>query len=301
MKVKKLSLSRSVSPAKSILSVVGLTALSFLNVLKPVNAASLNCGSGEHWVDTCPSGFNDFSTSLIINIGLGSHNRPDFTSELSGITQIFRGNPTDAIISDPLLGNVGRTDGHLDVLKTEFVNLTLTGSTPFRPEITVISGDGIPNLTPPPNDPTLPYKSLYSAGAIFERSDNPALADSFFKAFVEIGGTPAEGPLRNKEPITIRAVQPLTGWPFGSPSNRVDYAGTDITNLYEAGPDGEFWTGDERQFARLVPDDSGRSLIFSIIPVSVPEPSTQFSSVLGGLAMMFGFVRKKPSRGSAKY
>ncbi|NEQ86030.1 MAG: hypothetical protein F6K26_39885, partial [Moorea sp. SIO2I5] len=124
-----------ITQAKRIPTLIGLTALSLLNPLQPVHGASLTCGPGENWVETCKSGSYDFLTSVIIsvNFGISPNNQPDFTALLSGTTNIFIGDPIDAVIDDPLLGDIGTLDGNLDVIPTEVVNTTSSGSTPFVP------------------------------------------------------------------------------------------------------------------------------------------------------------------------
>jgi hypothetical protein len=278
---------RNVNQFKLIPGVVGLTALAFLNILEPVDAASFTCGSGTHWMDTCPSGSYDFFNSVTINVnfGINPNNQPDFTTTLLGTSRVFLGNPIDAVIGDPLLGDVGRMDGHQDVIQTEISKLTVTGPTLLRDAVNVRAGDGIPDLQPTPFDSTLPYESLYSAGAILERQDNSALADSFFYIFFEVQNT-FEGTLRNRYPITLRGTTPI----FGFPPSRIDYVSTDVTSLFTAGSDGSFWTGDETEVARFVPDDSGRAVILTFTPV--PEPSG-IASVVTGLAIIFGLRRKK--------
>jgi hypothetical protein len=160
------------------------------------------------------------------------------------------------------------------------------------PLITSIAGDGVPDLNPTPPDPTLPYESLYSAGAIVEASNNSALANSFFRIFLEIQGTP-EGIVRTREPLTLTSMSPLIGFPPGADQNFVDFVSNEITPLFTPGLDGLFWTGDEIEVARLVPGEGGRAVVLTLTPVSVPEPSTVFSSVLVGLMMIFGFKRKE--------
>jgi len=285
---------RNVNRFKLIPGIVGLTAASFLSIVKPVDAASLTCGSGNDWVQTCPNGIYDFNNSVNINVNFGfrPNNQPDFTATLLGITRILISDPIDAIIDDPLLGNVGSLDGRLDVIRTEMFHSISTGSTPFAPLITSIGGDGVPDLNPTPADPTLPYESLYSAGAIVQASNNSALANSFFRIFLEIQGTP-EGIVRTREPLTITATSPLIGFPRGANQNFVNFASNEITPLFTPGLDGLFWTGDEIEVARLVPDESGRAVVLTLTPAPVPEPSTVCSSVLIGLMMIFGFKRKK--------
>jgi hypothetical protein len=276
--------------------ILGLTTLSFLNIAKPVDAVSLTCGAGNDWLATCQTGIYHFSSSVNINVNLGlsPNNQPDFTTTLSGITSILISNPIDAVIDDPLLGNIGSLDGRLDVIKTETFSSILIGSTPFAPLISSIAGDGVPDLTSTPPDPTLPYESLYTAGAIFEQSNNSALANSFFRFFLEIQGVP-EGLIRNRDPLTLTAASPLSGFPAGAEQNFVDYVSNEneITPLFTAGIDKIYWTGDEIEVARLVPGESGRAVVLTLTPASVPEPSTVISSVLVGLMMIFGFKRKE--------
>lgn len=283
---------RNVNQLKLIPGIAGLTAISFLSIFKPVDAASLTCGPGKDWVQTCQNGIYDFANSVNINVNFGfrPNNQPDFTATLSGITSILISNPVDAIIDDPLLGNVGSLDGRTDVIETEMFHSISTGSTPFVPFIASISGDGVPDLNPTPADPKLPFESLYSAGAMVEASNNSALTNSFFRIFLEIQGTP-EGIVRTREPLTLTATSPLTGFPAGAEQNFVDFVSNEITSLFTPGLDGIFWTGDEIEVARLVPDDSGRAVVLSLTPTPVPEPATVFSSILIGL-MIFGFKRK---------
>lgn len=291
---------------KLIPSIVGLTTISFLNIVKPVNAASITCGLSNDWGETCPSGIYNFSNLVNINVNFGfmPNNQPDFTTALSGISSILIGNPIDAVINDPLLGNVGSLDGRLDVIITEMFHSSSTGSTPFVPFIAAIAGDGVPDLTPTPPDSTLPYESLYSAGAIVKESNNSTLADSFFRIFLEIQGTP-EGTVRTREPLTLTSTSPPI-FPPGTEQNSVNFVSNEITPLFTSGLDGLFWTGDEIEVARLVPDESGRAVVLNLSPTSVPEPSTVIPSVLVGLMMLFGFKRKKlankqlPAIGRAK-
>ncbi len=287
---KKLN-PKSIKPFQLLYGVVGLTALSIFNPVEPVKAVSLSCGPGNDWVSNCSSGIFDFSNSVTINVNFGfsPNNLPDFTAHLSGLTSIVISNPIDAIVDDPLLGNIGSLDGQQDVIQTENFSSLSSGSTPFVPLITARVGDGVPDLTTTPHDSTLPYKSLYSAGAIVQQGSNSALADSFFKLFIEIQGTP-EGTVRTRSPVMLTSVPSLIGWPPGAEQNSVNFISSDITPLFTAGPDGLFWTGDEVEVARLVPGTDGSSVALNLTPV--PEPSTVISSVLVGLGMIFGGRKK---------
>ncbi len=279
--------------AKLIPGIVGLTILSFFNTIKPVEAAIPTCSSGDNWVNTCTSGIYDFSTSVTNTINLFSpNNQPDFSVLRLGKTSLVIGNPVDKIIADPLLGDVGSLDGSLDAIKLEIFNSTATGFLSFSSMSSSVSvGDGTPDLAPTPFETTSPFKSLYTAGAIIQRKDNTALADSFLKVFIETEG--AEGLLRNKEPITVNTVSPLIGFPFLGEQSSIVYANNDIIPLFTAGPDGIFWSGDEIEFARIVPDASGSGLTFSLAPVKVPEASTTLPCILFGLVAIFRYKRKQ--------
>ena len=274
--------------------ILGLTTLCAFNTGNPVQAASLSCGPGNNWVQTCSSGSRNFlnSVTISVNFGFSPNNQPDFTANLAGTTNILLGDPVDAIVDDPLLGNVGTVDGNLDVIKTEFVSSTSSGTTPFVPLIVAVAGDNVPDLEPTPPDADLPFESLHSAGAIAETSDNAALADSFLNLFLEIQGTP-EGTIRPRAPLTLTASSPLIGFPPGADLNLVDYVSTEITQLFDAGEDGLFWTGDEIEVARLVPDASGRAVVLNLDPIAVTEPSTLIASVLMILGIVCQHKRRK--------
>lgn len=206
------------------------------------------------------------SVSISVNFGFNPNDRPDFTANLSGETTLLFSEPVDALVDDPLLGDIGLVDNNLDVTKIELVSSTSTGSTPFVPSITSISGDNVPDLAPTPNDSELPFESLYSAGAIVANSED-GTASSFFKLFLEIQGTP-EGTIRSREPITLQASSPLTSLSSGEDLQAIDYVSTQTIELYDAGEDGIFWTGDENEVARLVPDANGYSAVFNLTPTS---------------------------------
>lgn len=135
------------------------------------------------------------------------------------------------------------------------------GATPFTPQITVHAGDGVADLAPTPSSKTLPYDSLYSGGAISEKSSKKSghsgALDTFFNVFLEIQNTP-EGSIRNKTPIALKGeISPAS---FSDGHLTLNYSSSAVTALYTAGADGVFWTGDEVEFARLVPGANGNSL-----------------------------------------
>lgn len=212
----------------------------------------------------------DFSNSVTIavNFGFNPNNQPDFTANLTGESTLLLGDRVDALVDDPLLGNVGAIDDNADVTKVEFVSSSSTGSTPFVPSITSTSGDNVPDLSPTPNDAELPFESLYSAGATVSDEEN-GTSDGFLKLFLEIEGTP-EGTVRNKEPLTLESSSPLTS---SSSEQPINYTSTETIALYNTGEDGIFWTGDEVEVARLVPDTSGNSAMLELTPLASDQTS----------------------------
>ncbi|MEQ9237416.1 PEP-CTERM sorting domain-containing protein [Coleofasciculus sp. E2-BRE-01] len=184
----------------SVFGVVGLSAIATLGVAKPGVAAD-SCGPGEHWVDTCTSGFDSFGSFATIGIDTNLDNQVDSTIVLSGPTTIFRGDPIDT--PDPLDGTDGFTP-HLNQINTEIVSLELSGG-----GFTLKAGDGTGNL----NDDG----ALYSPGKIMEKENDPKLAISYFDIFFEIDSS--LGKLHNKVPLRQSAM-----------INRVPPIGIDYTH-----------------------------------------------------------------------
>lgn len=145
---------------------LGAAALAVAAFPGIVNADPI-CGPGPHWIDTCAGG-DDLITGTV-----GIHTIEIFgfgiiTASLSqqGDFIVSRSNPLDDSAQFPGLRPV---DGHLDVIDTEIVELTLSGGgitmtvgSPFNPVLT----------------PTL--------GAIVEDPGDPLLGDSFFDVFFEL-------------------------------------------------------------------------------------------------------------------
>lgn len=171
------------------LKVAGLLLLAVIGFSGSAGAVS-TCGPGSHWVDGCTSGTDTFPSVATIGIDLNLDNVKDLSVVLSGPTSVYRGNPVDAIFGHPVLGNVGTVDGHMDVIETEIVALTLTGGV-----FTVRAGDGTGNLL---ND-----GPLNSPGAIRELAGNPQRALSFFDVFFELD-TPF-GTLHNLQPLRLES------------------------------------------------------------------------------------------------
>ncbi|MGB3402685.1 MAG: calcium-binding protein [Microcoleaceae cyanobacterium] len=211
------------------------------------------------------------SVTIGVNFGFNPNNQPDFTANLTGETTLLFSEPVDGLIDHPLLENVGTVDNNLDVIEIEVVSSTSTGPTPFVPSITSNSGDNIADFSPTPNDLDLPFESLYSAGAIIANGEDDT-ANSFFKLFIEIQDTP-EGIIRSQEALTLEATSPLASFSAEADFEPINYVTSDIIELYSAGEDGIFWTGDEIEVARIVPDTNGFSAVLNLTPTASENSS----------------------------
>jgi hypothetical protein len=153
------------------------------------------CGPGPHWVDTCPSGTDTFNSIAQVTLRFPDNSMQTIT--LSGPTTVFRGAPIDT--PDP------GDPGHLNEIKTEIVSMNLTGG-PF----TLTAGDGVGNL--------LSDGALHSPGAIIERPDDPARADSFFDVFFQLSD--GVNTLHNNVALRVNAAPPI---PFVPPLGVTSY------------------------------------------------------------------------------
>ena len=131
----------------------------------PAQAAPI-CGPGAHWIDSCAAGLDTFSSLATVGIDLDFDSTPDLSLVLSGPTIVQRSGPLDDSVNFPGLRPV---DGHLDVIDTEIVSLTLTGA-----GVTLRAGAGFI------------ASGLPSLGAFAEQPGDPTIADSFFDIFFEI-------------------------------------------------------------------------------------------------------------------
>lgn len=277
-------------------SLVGLTTLSLLNLAVPVKAASLQCDLSR---GICQSGIYYFHATANINVDFNNPNFGpipiNFQAQLEGLSRLLVGSPVDAIVGDPLLGNVGSIDGQLDVIPIEFFANGLSVLNPLNPALNLAAsmGDNIPDLAPSPPESILPYQSLYSGGAIIKQSTNPVVADSFLRLFIEVQGT-VLGVERNSTPITLQPVSPFTGIIPGQP---IQYYTDQEISLLTPGADGIFWTGDEQfEGARLIPQGATtHSLLLTLTPITVPESSTAFACILVGVAMILLLSKKSGS------
>jgi hypothetical protein len=123
------------------------------------------CGPGFHWVDgPCEAGFDALTdTTGFASIDLDLDCFPDLALPLLGDAILERSAPIDRSINLP-----GPVNGHLDVIDTEIVSLSLTGG-----GVGVRAGQAA----------AIPL--LNSLGTVVEQI-NHVDADSFFRLFVEI-------------------------------------------------------------------------------------------------------------------
>lgn len=149
------------------------------------------CPPGPHFVAACPMGGDTFDSVALVELDIDLDNQADEMVLLTGQTTILRGDAVDAILDDPLLGDVGELDGAFDVLPTELVSLALTGD-----GIILTAGDGVADLA---ND-----NDLHSPGAIAELPNDPALASSRFEVFFEI--ETSAGTLHNSDPLPLTTI-----------------------------------------------------------------------------------------------
>ena len=126
------------------------------------------CGPGDHWIDSCVGGQDSFpSISAIGGVDISFDCGTDVTIPASGSAVVQRADPSDDSQNYP---GTRPIDGHDDVIDTEILSMTLTGS---GASITAGAGQG--------------YGGALSAsnGIIAEQLTDPALGESFFDLYLE--------------------------------------------------------------------------------------------------------------------
>ena len=146
-----------------------------------------DCGPWPHWVDQCAGGMDHMDTGALVGIDIDLDCRADTSLVMHGPVWVRRSDPMQDSLHYP---GISPVDGHLDVIDTEMVSMSLS-----RGPISLIAGAGLGNggmLAP-------------SLGAIVEQPDNDLLADSFFDVFFEVdlgGGQFAY----NRVPLRVQSV-----------------------------------------------------------------------------------------------
>jgi hypothetical protein len=150
------------------------------------------CGPGDHWIDGPCAGGSDvlIDASGFAAIDLDHDCLADISLTLSGDAIVQRSSSIDRSINFPGStdcngGSCGVVDGHLDIIDTEIVSMSLSGG-----DVTLRVGDTASSALRP------------SPGTIVEKTD-PALADSFFDVFFELEVDGVR--LYNHEPARLQA------------------------------------------------------------------------------------------------
>jgi len=156
---------------------------------EPAKEPCEDCGPGAHWMHDppCPPGADLISTGAVVGISINLDCVEDTNLVLSGTAAVLRSGPRDDSANYPGLRPI---DGHRDVIDTEMVSMSLTGS-----GFTLVAGAGLGQggVLPP------------SQGAIAEKAGDPALADSFFDVFFEIRADGGGAPVYNQDPVRVRS------------------------------------------------------------------------------------------------
>lgn len=144
------------------------------------------CGPGDHWMDSCPGGQDNLTNCLATgSVDITLDCQTDVTLPGEGSALVERADPSDDSQNYP---GTRPVDGHLDVIDTEILSLSLTGSS-----FTIVAGEGQGQggVLPP------------SPGVIAEDPSDPSLGESFFDCYFEayIYGMY----LYNHDPIRLQA------------------------------------------------------------------------------------------------
>ncbi|MBI4719316.1 MAG: hypothetical protein HY763_16085 [Planctomycetes bacterium] len=179
------------------------------------------CGPGPHWVDQCPGGSDNMPSGALVGIDADFDCVADTSVVLSGPATVARTSARDVSGRFP---GLGMTDGHIDVIDTEMLAMSLTGG-----GISLLAGGGRGNggvLRP-------------SHGAILEQPGDPSLADSFFDIFfeVEAGGQFMYNQTPLKVESKVDCLPPVTTYihPTGcTPLYSDPVGGVHVANLVSA-------------------------------------------------------------------
>ncbi len=167
--------------------LAAIVVLVLVLAIAPV-ASAVTPGPGPHWIDTATAGLDIMPTEAFFGVDVTFDGLPEFDVLLTGPTIVQRSAALDDSVAFPGLRPL---EGHLDVIDTEIVAMSLTGG-----GMTLRAGTGEGLGTP-------------SLGAVAEWPADPFLADSFFDVFFEIDvNLPVIGlvTLHNQDPLRVDAV-----------------------------------------------------------------------------------------------
>lgn len=152
---------------KKCIALVAVAVL-LLGAAGQLNADTF--GPGDHWVDTVTQGTDIMNTHGQLTVTVFTVPPATYTFGLDGPTEVWHDNVRDT--PDPL------DPGHFNYIDAEMVSINMAGNTPLGP-VTMVAGDGVGN--------GISDGPLFSPGRIVEDPGDPALADSFFDVFFELG------------------------------------------------------------------------------------------------------------------
>lgn len=169
---------------KRMLRILMVLAAGYAFIAGP--AARGQCGPGAHWVDSCPGGQDNFpNTTGIGAIDITFDCGTDATIPVAGVAVIQHADPSDDSQNYP---GTRPVDGHLDVIDTEILSMSLTGGGGI-----IVAGEGQGQGGVLPASP----------GVIAEDQSDPTLAESFFDCYFEayVAGVY----VYNHDPIRLQA------------------------------------------------------------------------------------------------
>jgi hypothetical protein len=126
------------------------------------------CPPGPHWVDNCGPGEDRLKSGALVGIDKNLDCVTDTALVMAGPVNVVKSPPLDDSLQYP---GTRAVDGHLDVIDTEIVSMTLTGA-----GATLIAGVG--------RGQAAALEASY--GVIAEQLANNSVADSYFDVFFEI-------------------------------------------------------------------------------------------------------------------
>lgn len=150
------------------------------------------CGPGSHWIDGCNASVDVINTQWTVDVDLDLDGNLDCQTDATVVvTGSMRVNRSDALDDSAAFPGTSTVDGHLDVIDTEIVSLSLSDGA----LATVVAGEGYGV-----------HGALgASKGAIVEQAADSSLGDAFFNLFVE--ATYQGTTIYNHDPIPLVAVE----------------------------------------------------------------------------------------------